>query len=345
MSKVRAQKSPSPIKTVTIVILVTLSMTFIGAYATQKAISNRLQDLFNRQADQIANTYSNKLSTQITILEGIQGLWNSSHTMSEHGLSDYLAPLDLSSFDKSGVSSYFYIPQINKSNLDTFTAKIRTETNTPAIFKTFTVHPSSNQSTLYPVTYGYPVVGRESAIGLDFATFPERLDAINYARDTNNLGTTKAVTLQTTGKPGFFFILPLYTHDMPIDRTPARRSAFVGVVGAAFRSESAFEQIFGGADPYPYLDFQIYHGDSDTPDRLLYDYDPSFTASNPRFSATRKIRIHGQVWTLKVQSKPTFTMGEVTQKLPMIVTGIGLILTALLTLYALVNLSKLNRRF
>lgn len=130
-----------------------------------------------------------------------------------------------------------------------------------------------------------------------------------------------------------------------MDRPASRRTAFVGVIGVAFRSESAFEQIFGGTDPYPFLDFQIYQGEADTPDRLLHDHDESFTATKPRFSTTRKIRLYGQTWTINVQSKPNFSMGELDQKLPLLVTIIGLILTVSLTLYALINLSKINRRF
>lgn len=112
MVKNRQHNPASPQKTVITVIIITLAVTLLGGYATQQAISTRLNDFFNRQADQIANTYTNKLNTQITILQGIQGLWNSAGTLTEHSLSDYLTLLDLSSFDKTGASSYFLFPQL-----------------------------------------------------------------------------------------------------------------------------------------------------------------------------------------------------------------------------------------
>lgn len=337
---------PQVKKTILPVLLVTiisLSVTGIGGYITQKAVEVRLQDFFTRQADQIANTYNNKLNTQITILEGIRGLYNSTDNFNAHSFSHYLSSIDLTTADKSGASSYFYIPEVKSSDTAKFTQSIRQEKDVDPIYKTFAIKPESGQDYHYPVTYGYPIAGRESAIGLDFATFSERLDAIIYARDNNALATTKAVILGTTGKPGFFFLLPLYFHDMPIERTMERRDAFLGVVGVAFRSESAFEQIFGGTDPYPYLDFQIYQGDATTPDRLLHDHNPDLDIQNPRFETIRKVKLQNQSWTITVQSKSTFGMGDKEQRLPAIIMIAGLVMTLLLLVYSLFSLNKIYR--
>ncbi len=328
---------------VLLVTLVSLGVTGIGGYITQQAAEAKLNRFFVRQADQIANTYANKLNTQITILEGVRGLYNSSGDFTAHSFSDYLASIDLSSADKSGASSYFYLPSIKHEDEANFIKKIRNEKDTNPLYKTFTIKPESNYDFHYPVTYGYPIEGRESAFGLDFATFPERLDAIIYARDNNTLATTKTIKFETTGKPGFFFLLPLYFHDKTIERTVERREAFAGVVGVAFRSESAFEQIFGGEDPYPYLDFQIYQGDATTPDRLLHDHNPNLTIEHPRFETIRKVNIHGQSWTITVQSKSNFAMGEQEERLPVIVTISWLVMTILLLIYSLYNLNKIYR--
>lgn len=328
---------------VLLVALISLSVTGVGGYITKQAVEFKLNDFFTRQADQIANTYVNKLNTQITILEGIRGLYNSTDNFTAHSFSDYLSSIDLNSADKSGASSYFYIPEVKSSDIAKFTQSIRQEKEADPIYKTFAIKPESVQDFHYPVTYGFPIAGRESAIGLDFATFPERLDAIIYSRDNNALATTKAVILGTTGKPGFFFLLPLYFHDKTIERTVERREAFLGVVGVAFRSESAFEQIFGGVDPYPYLDFQIYQGDATTPDRLLHDHNPNITIDHPRFETVRKVRIQNQTWTITVQSQPSFGIGEREQRLPLIVTIAGLSMTLLLLIYSLFSLNKIYR--
>lgn len=128
-----------------------------------------------------------------------------------------------------------------------------------------------------------------------------------------------------------------------MERTIERRESFVGVVGVSFRSEIAFEQIFGGTDPYPYLDFQIYQGDATSPDRLLHDHDPAINIENPRFQTIRKVNLQNQSWTITVQSKSSFGMSEQEQRLPALITLAGLIMTVLLLVYSLYSLHRIYR--
>ncbi|MFZ2199560.1 MAG: CHASE domain-containing protein [Microgenomates group bacterium] len=326
-------------------ILVTLASllgTISAGYITSRAVNIRLQDNFNREADQIANTYYTKLHTHVTILEGMRGFWDATGNFTQHNLTDYLQSLDLDSIDKAGVSAYFYIPAIAKDNQRIFEKNVKNEPNTPSVYSTYTIHPSSTEQFLYPLTYGYPLAGRENVIGLDYGTISLRKDAIEYARDTGSLATTLAMTLQTTGNPGFFFFLPLYKSRLPLERLPERRLAFAGVVGASFRAESAFEQIFGGSDPYPYLDFQVYQGAATTPNRLLYDHDKNFTASKPHFTASRLIRLQDQTWTILIESKPSFSLVDPEQKLPVYVFAFGIIMTISLALFSTYKLSRIR---
>ena len=295
------------LRAVAIVSLVLVAATSIAGLITRQAADLRLKLFFDRQADQIANTYYNKLNMQITVLEGLRGLWNVDGRFTPKSFETYLSSMNLDSLDKSGASSYFYAPLIEES---------------------------------YPITHIYPLAGRESALGVNFGRESERVDAIAYARDSNNLATTKNLILQTTSQPGFFFLLPLYKTDLPIERTPERKTAFAGVVVAAFRSESAFEQIFGGIDAYPYLDFQVYQGDAITPDRLLYDHDESFTATATSFTATRVVRLYDQTWTIEVQGKPSLMLGNSEERLPLIVFASGLIATAIVVSTALLAFLK-----
>lgn len=305
------------ILTVLGIVFLTLSATIAAGSITERAVNTHLQNYFNNEADQIANTYYNKLHTQITILEGLRAFWNSTGGFTNQNFTSYLASLNLNTLDKSGASLYFFIPSLKKSN--------------------------GTQDFSYPVTYIYPTLGMESVLGRDFATFPQRKDGIEYARDHNALATTMPLTLLTTGKPGFFFLLPLYKPGLSFERTPDRQKAFAGVVGASFRSESAFDQIFGGENPYPDLDFHIYQGDATTDDRLLFDSDPEFDHDDPRFHTTRIVRLYDQTWTIIIESKPSFSLIDNEQKLPTIVFTFGLLLTIALGAYSLIKISKIAR--
>lgn len=338
--------TPPPKQAILPVIAVTLlafTATLIAGYITEQAVANRLNDFFNRQADQIANTYYSKLHTHTTILEGLRGLWNANGSFSYHSFTQYVESLDLNSLDKSGVSSYFYAPAVKNNQATSFISQVKKEPNLPTVYQTLNIHPKSQSDYYYPAIYAVPLKDRESSIGLDFATFPERIAAINYARDHNALATTNHVTLLTTGKSGFFFLLPLYQKSTSLERTRERQDAFAGVIGAAFRSESAFEQIFGTSDPYPYLDFQIYQGESTDPDRLLHDHDGSFTAVNPSFSATRIVRLKNQTWTITVQGKPSLSLGNSEQRLPLMVFAFGIVMTITLGIFSAYKLAQIHQ--
>lgn len=321
---------------VAIVGLVMIVSTGIAGYITRNVANLRLKDFFDRQADSISNTYYSNLYTHITVLEGFRGLWNVEGSYDHESFTTFINSLSLDSTYEAGISSFFFIKPVSPSGITSFENKIKNEPNLPEPYNTFNIHPESNKDTLYPVTYVEPVKGRESTVGLDFSTFPDRLAGIEYARDNNALATTQSLTFVSTSKPGFFFFLPLYKPGLSLERTQERRDAFEGVVGAAFLSESAFEQIFGGDDPYPHLDFQIYQGEATTEDRLLHDHDSSYTAHNPDFEATRIIRLQDQTWTIKIQSKPSLALGNSESRLPILVFFFGLIATALVVGGALI---------
>ena len=325
---------------VLIITLLTLSATLGAGYITKQAVNTKLDSFFAHQSDQIGSAYYERLYTHVTILEGLRGFWNASRGFTQNSFSTYLKSLDLNSIDKTGVSSYFFIPAVPHSDLAKFEKTIQQEEGTPSLYKKFTIHPQSTPEIHYPVTYFLPVIGLEKSLGFDFAGFAERLDAINYARDENSLATTKIMTL-VTGKSGFFFLLPLYDRALPLERLAQRQNAFMGVVGAVFSSDNSFKQIFGGDDPYPLLDFQIYQGAASTPDRLLYDHDEKFTAENPRFQTSRIVTLQNQTWTINIQSKPAFSLSDPEERLPIIVFVTGIIATLVFAIFSAFNLARI----
>lgn len=318
---------------IVLMLLAMLSSTVWAGWVTKTVVEKRVRAFFERQADQIANTYYREISTSVLMLEGVRGLWNSRGKMDYQRFSLFVDSLEKNMEELPGTSSFFYITQVKQDEEKSFIDALRVETDIPPAYKQYMFHPDSNEELLYPVAYVHPLVERETTLGLDFGTFPERLAAILYAKDNNALATTQAVVLNTTGKPGFFFLLPLYKPGKVLDRLGERRSAFVGVVGVAFRSEDAFRQIFGKDDPYPNLDFQIYQGEAMTPDRLLHDHDSNFVAQDPKFRATRVVRLRGQSWTIVVESKPGAVLGSEEERLPLWVFGGGVVLTTIVTTY------------
>ena len=317
--------------------------TIFAGYITQQTVKQKLARFFDRQVDQIGTTFHSNISTHVSVLNGLQGLWNTKSSLDHQSFLTYVNSLSPNTTYQSGISSLFYIMPVPNADRKTFENTIRTEKNITLVYQSFTIHPDSVAEILYPVVYVEPVKSRENTVGNDFSTFPERLKSVEYARDQGLLATTNLTTFVSTGKPGFLFFLPLYQPGLPTDSLEERQKAFRGLIGASYRADSAFGQIFGKTDTYPYQDFQIYQGEDTTPDRLLYDHDPSFTAQNPRFETTRVVRLQGQTWTIKAQSKPNFSLLDEETRLPALVFISGFLITTLLIVFSLSQYFKATK--
>lgn len=323
-----------------IVLIAIFTSTAVAGWITKSVVDKRLEDFFNRQADQIATTFYDDMYSNVLMLQGLRGLWTSHGGFDYVAFSKYIESMSIDAERDTGFSSFFYIGAIPKVDRDKEIAALKKQQALPSVYDTFQVKEESDNEILYPVYYVEPLGDRENIIGLDFASFPDRLAAIEYARDNNALSTTKAVTLLSTGRPGFFFLLPLYKDGVVPETKGEKRANFAGVAGVAFRSRSAFTQIFGDTDPYPYLDFDVYQGNSQEKERLLYDHDPMFDASTAKFVTKRTVRLQDQNWTVVVYAKPSIALGSAETRLPLIVFSSGILLTILVAAYFVVVMMK-----
>lgn len=322
-----------------LVLAIMMITTVFAGWTTAQVARNSLKDFFNRQADQIASTFYTDMEKNVMILQGLRGLWNVERMFDYASFSTYVESLTSNQEHRTGFSAYFYATVLQKSLVEQKIAEVKKEKMIPDAYQNFEIKNSLNQDILYPLLYVVPTSGREGVIGLNFASLPLRREAIEYARDNNALATTESLTLQSTGEPGFLFFLPIYKDGIVPDQLGERRNGFAGVVGVAFRSAAVFEQIYGQEDPYPLLDFRIYHGESHDQDRLLYAHDPSFDTAEAMFSTTRIVRVQGQSWTVIVYAKPNLSTGYAETNLPLYVFVIGIFASIVTAIYFAIKLA------
>ncbi len=97
----------------------------------------------------------------------------------------------------------------------------------------------------YVVSYVEPLAGNRAALGLDFASEPNRRAAAEAARETGEPRLTCRITLvqDAQQRPGFVLLVPLFRSAA---ETPAqRRAAFAGWVAAPFLAEKFFAGALG----------------------------------------------------------------------------------------------------
>jgi signal transduction histidine kinase/DNA-binding NarL/FixJ family response regulator len=89
----------------------------------------------------------------------------------------------------------------------------------------------------FPVYFVEPLAGNEAALGFDLASNPERLQALQEARDGDRPTATQPVRLaQEKGRElGFLVFLPVYRAGAPRETTTERRAALQGFALAVFR--------------------------------------------------------------------------------------------------------------
>ena len=98
------------------------------------------------------------------------------------------------------------------------------------------------------VTYIEPRVGNETAFGLDIASVPDRLDALQQARDTGQPTATGRLTLvQEPGHPFRLLVfLPLYDPALPHATLEERRQRLHGYITGVFQIGTMIEAALQG---------------------------------------------------------------------------------------------------
>jgi len=96
----------------------------------------------------------------------------------------------------------------------------------------------------FPVYYVEPYRENEIALGLDLATNPVLLGALNRSRDTGEMVTTTGVAQipHSSGQNNFFVLLPVYYNQAPINTVKERRENLIGFVLGVFRIGGLIEE-------------------------------------------------------------------------------------------------------
>ena len=166
----------------------------------------------------------------------------------------------------------------------------------------------------YPVVFVHPFDGANvRALGYDISAESTRRRAMIRAADEGRPILSGRLRLaQEDGlageQPGFVLYYPLYRHGMPTSTVGERRAALAGVVFVAFRAHDLMDGVFGVHNWD--VEFDLYDGEIDSDEALLYRYGNSRLAGLKSASGTlvyRTVLRHGgHPWLLIVTPAPAF---------------------------------------
>ena len=199
----------------------------------------------------------------------------------------------------------------------------------------------------YRVRYVEPETGNEKMIGLDVSGEANRLEALEYARDTGKPSLTRRITLNidTENEAGLLLSLPIYKNGEQHDTVDSRRAALAGFVDVAFRTRDLLREIFGNQSVHPNIDFEILDSNLQGEDEILYDDDSVFhlhdSKFQARFKASETLKIGNRSWSLHFFALPGFGLNPMEDMLPWIELAGGIALSfALFWIIFLLNTSR-----
>ncbi|MEY4719492.1 MAG: hypothetical protein RL563_2110, partial [Pseudomonadota bacterium] len=112
---------------------------------------------------------------------------------------------------------------------------------------------------------------------------------------------------ETDVQVGFLMYLPIYKNNQPHHTLDARQANLIGWAYSPFRIRDFLNGIL--AEQNLNLDLEIYDGDIESTETLMYDHDNHLSTGKieqARFDLVKTIPLMGHHWTVKLRSTPNF---------------------------------------
>jgi PAS domain S-box-containing protein len=217
----------------------------------------------------LRNRMAERLGNFETLLRGGAALHSAQGSLRRQLWHDYVQSLDLGIHYRE-LNALSVILPIGRNNLDTFVSLRRADDCPNFIVRPVLGMDPSQEELLYLTSYIEPNLPNAPALGVDNASDPGRLDALNAARDNDQARLSRHTQLVVDGgrHAGFLLFLPLYQPGFTPFDVPSRRKTFQGWLAASFIAENLFDDALGADRSRFFL--QVYEDSDTSPDNLIY---------------------------------------------------------------------------
>jgi signal transduction histidine kinase/DNA-binding response OmpR family regulator/integral membrane sensor domain MASE1 len=208
-----------------------------------------------------------------------------------------------------------------------------------------TIHPPTGVPDR-PVSEHYVLVGMEpvaanpAALGVDHAVDPNRLRAIQAARDGGEPVLTLPTVMRREGeiRTGLILFSPVYRARAALDSVTGRRAALKGVVGANFTVKAFFDNALAPLNGQ--LSADVFTGDGGHGSVWVYGV-AGQSAPAPRFAQITHLMLADTTWTIGWNRGPNFGL---MSRAPAAWAGGCATLASLLLAGLILSMETTNRR-
>jgi signal transduction histidine kinase/CHASE1-domain containing sensor protein len=210
-----------------------------------------LRLLFGRQAESLARTIQMRLDDYVDVLHTLEGFYASAPDVSRQAFHIFVQR----SFTRfPGLQALALAVRMPDAQREAYEQAVRREGLSDFQIKehtaTGTLVRAERRPEYIAVTYIEPRAGNEEVLGLDIASAPDRLEALQHARDTGQpTATGRLALVQAPDRPsGLLIFLPLYGPALPHATLEERRQHLHGYVTGVFQIGAMVEAVLQGLE-------------------------------------------------------------------------------------------------
>lgn len=317
-----------------LVLILALGTTyFMWRFATF-SVNRQARTKFEAESNIIKNLVLDRMEIYSNALQGGVGLFESSDEVDRSEWQRYVEAINVQK-NYPGVQGFGFAKVLQPDEVAEFEAEVQAEG-----FPDFAVFPDDEREIYTSIQFLEPFDFRnQRAFGYDMFSQETRRQAMEYARDTNDVSITgKVLLLQETEEdiqPGFLMYVPLYKDTKQGDSVDDRIAAIDGYVYSPFRMHDFIKAaLFNQTQE---INFEVYDGEVIESAAIMFDNSEIEKQEDPRFSKTETVDIFGHTWTFKYETLPDFGLGTFQESYPILVARVGILFSLLLSLitYAL----------
>jgi diguanylate cyclase (GGDEF)-like protein len=319
-----------------------LALTGTAAWLAQEYVAQEARLRFSADARELHRRIEGELGNYEQALVGLRALFAARDTVSRGEFKRYVDGLELNR-RYPGFQALNYAQVVRAEDLAGFEAQLRREG-----FTGFAIRPAGTRGRYQIITYIEPMQSNMASFGIDIDANPANQQARIQMVETGEIVTSGRL-LRIDGPNqhvGLAMRLAVYAKDRPLDTPEARRSAFIGSVGAGYR----VAEMMRGALDYErlgHIRYRLYDrgpvgnpvpSDALRPEMLLFDSrELAPLAIAARYDVMDKAALHsenisfpvgGRLWEVQFTTPASFSSLE--RLLPLMALLFGVAASALL---------------
>lgn len=312
------------------VLITGLSLTSFAWYYTTQETQKSEQQAIDRLTTRTIYRIKNRLQTYFEALYAGQALFAVNAATNRAQWKTFVETLDLRN-RYPGINGLGFIRAVASHQKTAYEWQVRQAAG-PAQpgFPRFRIKPAGTRSDYFVIEYIEPVATNLPAVGLDIKSESRRRLAAERARDLGEVAMTAPIVLvqDQEKKPGVLILLPIYQKSLPAKTLPEKRRSLLGFVYAPLKIRDLIQEALLD-EPDGAQNFQVYDNQE-----LLYQQDHQISSTpepqNPPYQSTQSLDVGGRLWAFHFTASSSL-LNPSEQQFPLLVLGVGALLTLLLT--------------